>query len=262
MFVIMNKEKLTHPKALAHGNIKKLFDNVWFVQGTVKMPMLIPMKISHSMTIIKNSDNDKLTLVNSMRLTEDGLKELENLGKVTNVIRIAGYHGKDDGFYRERFGAKIFAIKGQVYTRKFDNKTKLEDGYLQPDEWLTKDSTLPISSATLKILETANPTEAVLLIEKEGGILITGDSLQNTPGPDQYVNFPARLMMKKMGFYKAYNIGPAWLKFAKPSESDVRSILDLNFEHVLPGHGDPVINNAKEKYRPALEGNLKGCHSE
>jgi len=91
--------------------------------------------------------------------------------------------------------------------------------------------------------------------------LIAGDSLQNTPVPDQYVNFPARLMMKKMGFFKKFNIGPAWLQFASPNASDVRSILELKFSHVLPAHGDPVINDAKEKYRPAIEGELKGCHS-
>lgn len=41
------------------------------------------------------------------------------------------------------------------------------------------------------------------------------------------------------------------------AEPDVRSILDLNFEYVPPGHGDPMINNAKEKYRTALKGDLK-----
>ncbi len=255
------KKKLVHPKAQLHGVIKKVFDNIWFVQGTVKMPMLVPMKISHSMTIIKNPDNNELSLINSMRLSEDGIRELEKLGRVTNIIRIAGYHGKDDGYYRERFDAKIFAIKGQTYTRKMSDNINAEEGYLQPDEWLDKDSVLPIGSATLKILESASPTEAIILLEREGGILITGDSLQNTPIADQYVNFLARIMMKKMGFYKAYNVGPAWLQFAKPDEDDVRSILALNFDHVLPGHGDAVIGKAKEKYRPVLEGELKGCHS-
>jgi len=255
------KEKLEHPKALAHGIIQKLFDDVWFVQGAVKMPMLLPMKISHSMTIVKNPENNALTLVNAMRLSEDGLQELAALGKVANVLRIGGYHGKDDGYYRERFGAKIYAIKGQVYTRKMDTTTNVDDGYLQPDYWLEEGSALPINAATLKILKTPNPVEALVLLEKEGGILITGDSLQNTPAPDRFVNFPARIMMKKMGFYKQYNVGPAWLQFAKPQLSEVRAILDLNFSHVLPGHGDPVIGDAKEKYRPVLEGELKGCHT-
>jgi hypothetical protein len=31
-------------------------------------------------------------------------------------------------------------------------------------------------------------------------------------------------------------------------------ILDLEFEHVLPGHGEPVVGGAKEKYRSVIEG--------
>jgi len=255
-----NNSTLIHPKALAHGAITELFENIWFVKGAVKMPMLMPMKISRSMTIIRNASSNELTLINSMRLSEEGLAALEKFGKVTNVIRIAGFHGRDDGFYRERYAAKLFAIEGQTYTRKLE-KADTEDGYLQPDVWLNKDSDLPVESAMLKIFETANPKEAVVLLQRDGGILISGDSLQNTPAADQFVNFPARFMMKKMGFFKEYNIGPGWLQFADPDHSDVRSVLDLAFEHVLPAHGNPVINGAKEKYRPALEGELKGCHA-
>lgn len=260
----MNKETNSSitklPGAMAHGRITKLFEDIWFVKGAMKMPMLLPMKISRSMTIIRNPSTNELTLINSLRLDEAGLVELEKLGKVANVIRVAGFHGRDDGFYREKYGARIYAIRGQAYVHKFENDTKTEEGYMQPDVWLDKESVLPIESASLKIFETAKPTEAILIIEREGGILVTGDSLQNTPEPDQYVNLPARLMMKKMGFYKDYNIGPGWLGFANPAEAEVRSILDLDFEHVLPAHGDPVINGAREKYRPALEGDLKGCH--
>ena len=254
-----NNPTVKHLPALAHGPLTKLFDNVWFVRGAMKMPMLMPMKISRSMTILKDGATDELTLVNSMRLSEAGLAELERLGKVVNVIRIGGFHGRDDGFYRERYGAKVFAIAGQSYTRKLGGNAKTKE-YMQPDAWLNKDSVLPIQSATLKIFETANPPEAILVWQHEGGIAITGDSLQNTAGPDEYVNVPAKLMMRKMGFFKAHNVGPGWLQFAKPDAAEVRSILDLDFEHVLPGHGDAVIGKAKEKFRPILEGELPGCH--
>lgn len=249
-----------HMPVQAHGPISKIFDNIWFVKGGVKMPMLMPMKISRSMTILKDSDSDELTLVNSMRLSEAGLAELEKLGKVANVIRIAGFHGRDDGFYRDRYGAKVFAIKGQVYTRKFDTGPHPEE-YMQADVWLDENSELPVKSAKLKIFPTSKPPEAMLLLQQEGGVLITGDSLQNTPAPDEFVNFPAKIMMRKMGFYKPHSVGPGWLQFASPEKSDVRSILEIEFEHVLPAHGDPVIGAAREKYRPTLEGDLAGCHA-
>lgn len=248
-----------HMPVQAHGPIVKVFDNIWFVKGAVKMPMFMPMKISRSMTILKDTDSGELTLVNSMRLSEAGLAELEKLGKVANVIRIAGFHGRDDGYYRDRYGAKVFAIKGQIYTRKFDAGPNPEE-YMQPDVWLNGTIDLPIKSAELRIFPTSNPPEAVILLKRDGGILIVGDSLQNTPAPDEFVNFPAKLMMGKMGFYKPHNVGPGWLQFATPEKSDVRSILEIEFENVLPAHGDPVVGSAREKYRPILEGELAGCH--
>lgn len=256
------KDTLKFPPALAHGPITKLFDNIWFVKGAMKMPMLLPMKISRSMAIVKNPSHGALTLINSIRLSETGLAELEQLGTVTNVIRIAGFHGRDDGFYRGRYGAKIYAIKGQVYKRKLDQKKiNPEDGYMLPDVWLNEYSELPLDAASFKLFHSCDPPEAIIVLSRDGGILIAGDSLQNTAEPDEFVNLPARLMMKKMGFYKPHNVGPGWLQFANPEKTEVRSILDLEFEHVLPAHGDPVIGAAKSKFRPVIEGKLAGCHS-
>ena len=99
-----------HPKALAHGKIEKVFDHVFFVKGVAKMPMLLPMKISRSMTVLSDPKTGDLTLVNSMRLNEEGLRELEKLGSIKNVVRLAGFHGRDDGFYREKYAAKIMAL--------------------------------------------------------------------------------------------------------------------------------------------------------
>jgi len=236
-----------------------LFDGIWFVQGGVKMPMRMPMRIGRSMTVVRGDDG--LTLFNSMRLSDEGLKKLDSLGGVKQVVRLAGFHGRDDGFYRERYGAKVYAVQGQRYVRGLDPKKPNQESYMEPDQWLNEGSALPIADAKLKIFSTSKPPEAVCLLERQGGILIAGDSLQHTPAPDEYYSFLAKIMMKKMGFMKPYNVGPGWLQFAGPTAADVRSILDLDFEHVLPGHGDAVIGGAKEKYRPTIEGELKGCHS-
>ena len=249
-----------HPPALNHGELQLVFENIWFIKGTVKMPIAIPMKISRSMTVIKNPDNNELTLVNSMRLSEEGLRKLDSLGKVAHVIRLAGFHGRDDGFYKDKYQAKVYAVKGQFYSRKFEKQPiKPEDGFMQPDVWLDESTPLPIEGSQLRVIHSSNPGEAILLIDREGGILVVGDTLQNMPAADEFVNFPAKIMMGKMGFFKAYNVGPGWLQFAKPNESEVRAILDIDFDHVLPAHGDPVIGKAKEKYRPALTGPLKGA---
>lgn len=248
-----------HLSAAPHGPLEELFEGIWHVRGGVKMPMLMPMKIGRAMTVVRGDDG--LVLFNSMRLSERGLKELDALGEVKHVIRIAGFHGRDDGFYRDRYGAKVYAIEGQTYFRGIDPKKFGPEPFLEPDEWLTEGSALPIADAKLKVLSTSTPPEALCLIQRHGGILIAGDSLQNAPRPDEYYNFLAKIMMKRMGFLKPYNVGPGWLRFARPTVADVRSILDLEFEHLLPCHGEPIIGGAKEKYRPTIEGELKGARS-
>ena len=247
-----------HPKASPHGPFEELFEGIWFVRGGIRLPMLMPMKIGRSMTVVQGVDG--LTLFNTMRLSEPGLRQLESLGAVKHVIRLGGFHGRDDGFYRERYGATVHALKGQQYVRGLEPNKAARAPYMEPDEWLTETSRLPIAGATLKVFSTSSPPEGLCIIERHGGIVISGDSLQNTPGPDAFYSFAAKLMMKRYGFLKAYNVGPGWLQFASPSRQDVRAILNLEFDHVLPGHGTPVIGGAKEKYRPAIEGPLTGCH--
>ncbi|MGB5311264.1 MAG: hypothetical protein WBN38_04285 [Polyangiales bacterium] len=246
-----------HLPASPHGRFREIFDGIWFIRGGIKMPMLMPMNIGRAMTVVRGEDG--LVIFNSMRLSEEGLAELESLGEVKHVVRLAGFHGRDDGFYRERYGAQVHAVEGQLYTRGM-NPQKAEP-YMEPDIWLTEECALPIVDARLKVFASSNPPEAICRLDREGGILISVDSLQHSPEPDEYYNFPAKLMMKRFGFFKPYNVGPGWLQFARPSAAEVRSILDLEFQHVLPGHGDAVIGGAKEKYRTALEGELKGCHT-
>ena len=247
---------MKHPKAGVHGTIDEVFDDIWFVKGTLKMPMLLPVNLSRSMVVLRHGD--ELTLVNSMRLSEDGLARLDKLGKVTNVIRLGGFHGRDDGFYRERDGAKIYAIQGQFYARGIGGKAPKEN-YLEPDVWLNDSSQLPIAGAKLLVMSTSKPAEGALLLDRDGGILITADCLQHTPAADEYHNFGAKMMMKKMGFFKPHAIGAGWLEFAKPEAADVRNLLSLSFDHVLPGHGDPVIGGAFDKYAPQLRAPMVGC---
>lgn len=247
-----------HLPASPHGRFEKLFDGIWFVRGGVKMPMRMPMRIGRSMTVVRCDDG--LAIINSMRLSDEGLRELDALGTVKHVIRIGGFHGRDDAFYRERYGARVYALEGQVYVRGMDISSS--DTFMEPDEWLNEQSTLPIADAKLKLFPSSTPPEAVCLLQREGGILVAGDSLQHTPKPDEYFSFLAKIMMKRMGFFVPYNVGPGWLQFARPTKTDVRSVLELDFEHVLPGHGAPVIGDAKQKYRTVLEGELKGCHAE
>ena len=79
------------------------------------------------------------------RLDEAGLAALDALGKVTDVVRVAGNHGMDDPFYRERYEAKVWAVAGQRYTAGFDANAK--DVFLEPDVAMGPSTELPLAGA-------------------------------------------------------------------------------------------------------------------
>ena len=76
-----------HPPAEPHGEIREVLPNVFFVTGTISMSRPMRMSFSRNMTIVR--EGERLMLINSVRLDEAGLAELDKLGKVTDVIRLA-----------------------------------------------------------------------------------------------------------------------------------------------------------------------------
>jgi hypothetical protein len=58
-------------------------------------------------------------------------------------------------------------------------------------------------------------------------------------------------MMRAMGFGGTARIGPGWRKRCEPKEngglrSDFARLLALPFSHLLPSHGHPLRDSAKE----------------
>jgi hypothetical protein len=238
------------PPALAHGGLREIFPDVFFVTGTVGIPGPLPVRFSRNMVVVRQ--DGELTLINTIRLDEPGLRELEKLGSIKTIVRIAAFHGMDDPFYSERYDAEVLSVKGQKYVAGFGRGVEGATTYFDPDEEIDEKSELPIRGAKLIVIK-SSPPEGLVLLEREGGILISGDCLQNWQARDEYFSFFGGLMMKMMGFIKPYNVGPGWLRAAKPNPTEVRGLLDLSFDHVLPAHGSPAIKNAKSSYRPTLE---------
>lgn len=233
------------PPALPHGELREVLPDLFFVTGTVKMP---GVRFSRNMTVVRRGE--RLVIVNSVRLDEAGLAALDKLGTVTDVIRLCGNHGMDDPFYADRYSAKVSVVRGQRYTAGFDANAK--DTYFTPHGELDASSPLPIAGAKLLVID-AQPPEGMLLLPEHGGVMISGDCFQHIHTADEYFNSFGKLMMRMMGFLKPHNIGPAWLKRCKPPREQIRSLLDHSFANVLTAHGDLVIGNAVELYRPAVE---------
>ncbi len=241
------------PEASTHGKIVKIFENIYFVSGSISIKGPVNIQCSRNMTIIKQGE--ALILINSIRLSKDGLKELDALGEVKHVMRIAGFHGMDDPFYKNRYQAKIWSVDAP-YAMGFNKKPPAEKIYFNPDEILTHQTKLPVKNAELILIDSARPSEALVLLEDNGGTLISGDSLQNWEKVDEYFNSFSSFIMKLMGFIKSCNIGPGWLKKARPHTKDIQFINAYNYENLLPAHGSPIQGEAREKFKQII-GNLK-----
>jgi hypothetical protein len=225
-----------HPPVLPHGNIEEAFPDVFFVTGAMKTVLMGGhWHFSRNMTIVR--EGGELTLINTVRLDEAGLDELEKLGKVANVVKIGSLHGRDDAFYVERYGAKFWAGAGM----------KDEHG-LKPDKELVPGGETPFAGCTVFAFRMTKLPELILRIDRAGGILVAADALQNWIKPNEFFSDESRAMMTEMGFFKRANIGPVWARVNEPKADDFARLRQLSFQHVLCGHGEPLRDDAKEAF--------------
>jgi len=223
------------PSALSHGPIEEIFPDIFFVSGAMETVLQdMDWKFSRNMTVIR--DDDRLIIVNSLRLGDEGLAELDKLGRVTDVVRLGSLHGRDDPFYVDRYHAEYWAMPGMEH----------ETG-LQATRNLSEDS-LPISDAGLFDFRTTQIPEGILRIDREGGILVSCDALQNWLAPDEFFSDSSRDLMTEMGFFTPANLGPVWMQRAQPAADDFSRLKAVSFRHTLCGHGAPLRDTAYEDY--------------
>ncbi len=221
--------------AWPHSAIKEIFPNIFFVMGMNKTHYSgVDLQHSRNMVIIR--DGNILSLINTVRLDDDGLAALDALGKVENVIRIGAFHGRDDAFYCNRYQAKLWAIKGMVH-----------DNNRPTDIELIPNGKMPFPESSLFVFDTSSHPEGILHIAQEGGILITCDSIKNWLEPDQFFSSETAKLYTEQGFFGVASISQVWKQACNVEASDFERLKSLEFCHLISAHGDPLLNNAHEK---------------
>lgn len=238
------------PPALPHGELREVLPSVFIVTGSIR---ITPVRFSRNMTVIRQGDG--LVLVNTVRLDEAGLAALDALGQVRHILRIGGWHGSDDAFYKDRYGCPVTAVRGQTYFE--GGNPKKGRVYFEADHLISAGDELPIEGASLHVVH-SEPPEAILRIPAGGGSLVTADALMHWPHADRYFSRISGVLMKLGGFMKPYTMMPPWIEKYRPPREEVRAILELDFENVLPGHGEVVMGGARERFRPAIEAYAAG----
>lgn len=229
--------------AWAHGDIKEIFPDVFFVTGTNKVQHEgVDIQTSRNMIIVRNGS--ELTLINSVRLNDGGLKKLNKLGCVAHIVRIGAFHGRDDVFYKSKYqSAQLWILKGMSY----------ESG-LKFDRELTPGGEMPFPGCSLFVFETSSLPEGILHIEREGGILISCDSIQNITAIDQFYSPETAKSFQDRGLVKPANISPIWLGATHAKSFDFDRLLKtMNFRHLIAAHGEPLMNTAYEQVKATFE---------
>lgn len=229
-------------KAQPHGEIKQVFNNIFIVTGTNQIHHDgINLQFSRNMIIVR--ENNTLTLINTVRLNDEGLAALNNLGKVINVVRIGAFHGYDDAFYLDHYKATFWAIKGMTHQSGRQTDVELEPNGL-----------MPFSHCTLFNFTTTAHHEGILLIQHtEGNILVTCDSVQNWSTVDAFFNEATAQSFQAQSMIKPANIPDTWLQACKPEISELKKLKELRFKHLLSAHGEPLKESAYEKLCETLQ---------
>lgn len=221
---------------MAHGPIKEVLKDVFFVSGTMRNEFFGSMwQFSRNMTVVR--EDGELTLFNTVRLGDEGLTALERLGTVKNVVRLGDMHGVDDPFYVDRYNATFWALP----------KMTIQEG-LKVDKHLSEEGEMPVKGASLFQFKSVERPECIMRLDRDGGIMIACDSLQNWVEPDEFFDESTVSTMTEMGFFKVGNLGPAWMHTSQPKASDFVLLKEVPFKHAFCGHGYPLLDNAQEAY--------------
>lgn len=216
-----------------HGDLAEIFPDIFFVMGTnITTHEGIELQHSRNMVVVKN--NHELSLINTVRLTEVGLNALDKLGKVTNVVRIGAFHGRDDAFYLDKYKAKLWALPGMKHEHN-----KITDSELG--------TIMPFPDCSLFVFSTSIHPEGIIHINKEGGILVTCDSIKNWITQDEYFSDATEKLYYQLGFFGKASISKIWQQATQVKAQDFKRLKTLTFKHLISAHGEPLKNEAYEK---------------
>lgn len=227
--------------AWPHGEIEQAFTDVFYVLGTNKTHHAgVDLQTSRTMTIVRQGD--ELTLLNTVRLGEEGLRQLEQLGRVREIVRLGAFHGRDDPFYRDRYGATLWTLPN----------VETADGR-PADRALVPGEPLPLRDGKLFVFTSARFAEAAMLLERDGGTLITCDAIQNWSRVDRFFSEETGSMFAAQGLIREANLPSTWRQACAPDPADFRRLAELPFQHLITAHGAPLRDSAHTLVRSRIE---------
>lgn len=238
---------MAYAKAYPHDPIEEICPDLFMVRGSIRMNPL--MRITRNMAIVRQQG--ELTLVNPIRLEAQEERRLRELGSVKRILRLGPLHGLDDPYYVGEFRAELWCPgESTAYPEP------------RPDRVLTAGDELPFPDGELFCFAGTRQREAMLLLRRAGGVLLTCDAIQHY-GDYRHNTWLARTLMPFIGFPRTTLVGPIWLKLMTPEggslEGEFRRLLGLDFDTLLSAHGSLLRGGAHAAVSKAVDKAFPGA---
>jgi hypothetical protein len=165
------------------------------------------------------------------------------LGAIRHVVRLGAFHGLDDPYYLKRYAPTFWRAAGL----KAPPGTDLTAG-MKPDF---------APSATVFSFERTKLPELALRLPIGRGVLVVCDSITNNVSPEGFSPLLRWLGPKDRSSERCRIGSDAWLKRMQVSSGphlrdDYARLLMLEFDCLLPAHGEFVRSGAKEALTETL----------
>lgn len=115
------------------------------------------------------------------------------------------------------------------------------------DNQLTPGGNMPFSDCSLFVFDTPTYPEGILHINREGGILISCDSIKNWTEVDPFFSPETGKLYQHLGFMGTATISKIWQQACQVQAQDFARLKTLSFKHLLSAHGEPFLYDADKK---------------
>ncbi|HKY89529.1 MAG TPA: hypothetical protein VJM11_00765, partial [Nevskiaceae bacterium] len=156
-----------HPPAEPHLPLRECFPGVWLASSKIWMRIPLGLRISFSRNMVAVLGDDGWVVLNPVRVSEAAEQELLAKGPIRHAVRLGTYHGMDDAYYVERFGAQFWAVPGvQAHPEPPGTRAITEGGEF------------PLPGGKAVVFSKATRAECAVLVP-QARLLVTCDSVQH-----------------------------------------------------------------------------------
>jgi len=217
-------------QTLPHGELVQLAENLWWVMGD-----LPNMGLKRSMTVARTTTGE-LVLHSAIAMDEDGMAQLEDLGRLAYLVVPNGWHRLDAPRYKARYpGLQVICPSK---SRDFVEKKLPVDGTYDDFRELGE-------SVRLEHFDAERHVEGAMVVRSEDGLsLVFADSLFNLDHQPGLYWFVYGRLLGATGGPRVTAIARVMMRLSR-SRKPFREYLARYAEggevvRLVPGHGAVV----------------------